>query len=155
MKYWITVRQEIPDVRSSVVCNVVENDCSLCCQYWKKASIHIKPKPHLVVEYMLVKRGMYTVSIFSFTRMKKLYVSGTHRVSGNNFSKSIRPRDMLLSIEDDNFFPSIIHFYSPFLHKFEPYPGGGGGGGGVRVDNPHQGLTKVSNTQITGTLVYS
>ena len=28
------------------------------------------------------------------------------------------------------FFPSIIHFYSPFLHKFEPYPGGGGGGGG-------------------------
>ena len=26
------------------------------------------------------------------------------------------------------FFSSIIHFYSPFLHKFLPYPGGGWAG---------------------------
>ena len=25
------------------------------------------------------------------------------------------------------FFPKIINFYSPFLHKLEPYPGGEGG----------------------------
>ena len=34
------------------------------------------------------------------------------------------------------FFPSRIHFYSPFLHRFEPYPGG------VRVDNPPSGAYK-------------
>ena len=50
----------------------------MCCQYWKKASLLIKLNPHLVVEYMFVKRSMCTVSIFFIHQnvMKELYFIG-------------------------------------------------------------------------------
>ena len=52
---------------------------NMCCLYWKKVSILIKPKPHLPVEYMLVKKHVYTVSMFLlyYNLMKESYFIGT------------------------------------------------------------------------------